>query len=683
MKIVMFESFNRVLSRFTIRQKLWASFIAILLILAVTSATVLISETGIRKSFTGIVEENQPTMLLSMQLSEQINSSAQSMGFFLLSHEDAHRSAYKQGLQEVETTVGRLQAMPSLQADAESSALVEKIAKDVATYRGYQEQMIELSQNEVKNIPGMQYAGANLNPLSQQILQNLGQMLMAEQEEESTPRRKAILTDINNLRYAWANVMNGVRAYMAFRAESSLNEVKLYSESTANLIEKLDTYGDSLTLDQFDSLEQVKGLVDTFMSNMQELIAMHGSEQWRTDAWLVRSEIGPLLRQLKKNLDELVELQQGRVNSSVQSMSSDLSSMHNLTVVMLVFGLVLGLGSAWATCSSITGRLRDAVVAMKDIAEGEGDLTRRLNEKGGDEISQLGNAFNTFVGKMTDLLSVVNGVTSELSAAAAQMSLTAEQTNAGITEQQSETDQVATAINEMVATVQEVANNATAAAASAQEADDEASNGRDVVATTVSSIKSLADEVEQAATVIDQLEADSENIGKVIDVIKGIAEQTNLLALNAAIEAARAGEQGRGFAVVADEVRTLASRTQQSTEEIMEIIGRVQGGARQAVTAMESGRNQASSSVEQAAKAGQSLEAITRAVSSISEMNAQIAHASEQQSNVAQDVDRNIMNISRIGHESMEKSQQTAASSEQQARLAQQLQDLLAQFRLQ
>jgi len=286
------------------------------------------------------------------------------------------------------------------------------------------------------------------------------------------------------------------------------------------------------------------------------------------------------------------------------------------------------------------------------------------------------------VAKIAALLTSVSEVGTDIAGSASQMSMTAERTNKGITEQQSETDQTATAITEMVQTAQEIARNASGAAEAAKAADDEAQNGQSVVRLTVDSIQTLASEVDKASKVIDQLEADSEDIGKVIDVIKGIAEQTNLLALNAAIEAARAGEQGRGFAVVADEVRTLASRTQESTEEIMQIIERVQGGARKAVTAMDTGKSQTEISVEQAVKAGESLSAITQAVSTINDMNTQIAHAAGQQSEVAEEVDKNVVNIARIGNESMENAQQTSDSSSSLWNNASKLESLLSQFKL-
>ncbi len=230
--------------------------------------------------------------------------------------------------------------------------------------------------------------------------------------------------------------------------------------------------------------------------------------------------------------------------------------------------------------------------------------------------------------------------------------------------------------------MQEVARNASSASQAAQEADGEAGNGKQVVSASIDAINALAGEVEKAAEVIDKLETDSENISKVLDVIKGIAEQTNLLALNAAIEAARAGEQGRGFAVVADEVRTLASRTQQSTEEIHEIIERLQADAESAVQVMNTGRGQAQSSVEQAAHAGESLERIAKAVTTISDMNAQIASAAEEQTAVAEEINRNIVGITQAGQESAQGAQQTATSSEELAKLAARLQGLVSQFRV-
>jgi len=682
MKSVISMVLQKALSRFSISQKLWMSYGALLAVIIIISISVLIAEVGIKKNFTSIVDESQPAMLASMSLTDQVNRSAQSMGFYLLSKEEVHKQRYVDEISGLEKNLATLKGMPVLQQDPASAQLLEKISGDVTRYTGYQEKMLELASNDAENIPAMRFSSQNLNSFSQQVLQNISQMILSEEDEEPTAERREILTAINDMRYSWANMLNGVRAYLAFRATVSLDEVKLYDENFAALMDKLAEKEDVLTLDQADSLEQITEFRTQYQDNLSIMIKDHGSNKWRTDAWLIRSEIGPLLESIKNNLNELVALQKKQVTEAVTATSGDLSALGTLTVTLLIAGLILGLVSAVATSAAICGRIKQTVHAMQDIAEGDGDLTNKLDESGRDEIAGLARAFNTFVAKMSVLLKTVSEVGNDIAASSSQMSATAERTNQGIAEQQSETDQTATAITEMVQTAQEIARNAAGAAESAHAADTEAQNGQGVVKSTVDSIQLLANEVDQAAGVIDQLEADSEDIGKVIDVIKGIAEQTNLLALNAAIEAARAGEQGRGFAVVADEVRTLASRTQESTEEIMQIIERVQGGARKAVKAMEIGRSQTVTSVEQAVKAGESLAAITQAVSTINDMNTQIAHAAGQQSEVAEEVDKSVVSIARIGHESMENAQQTSDSSANLASNASQLESLLSQFKL-
>jgi methyl-accepting chemotaxis protein len=233
----------------------------------------------------------------------------------------------------------------------------------------------------------------------------------------------------------------------------------------------------------------------------------------------------------------------------------------------------------------------------------------------------------------------------------------------------------------MAATSQEVARNTAAAANAARQADSETQAGREVVNQAIDAIDHLAQEVVSAADVIHRLEAESGKIGTVLDVIRGIAEQTNLLALNAAIEAARAGEQGRGFAVVADEVRTLATRTQESTQEIQKMIERLQTGAKSAVQVMEQGRSKAQVSVQQAARAGTSLDTIATAVSAISDMNAQIASAAEEQGAVAEEINRNITNISQIANQTASGAEQTATASAELAKLAARLQTHVGRFK--
>lgn len=358
-----------------------------------------------------------------------------------------------------------------------------------------------------------------------------------------------------------------------------------------------------------------------------------------------------------------------------------LSSSRNMALLVAAVALTLGLLLALLVARGIVQPIRRAVEAMRDIAAGDGDLTRRLEANGHNEISDLAIAFNRFAEKVRTLVSDVALSTSQVAASAEEMSSITEQSNRDVGSQRREIEQVATAMHEMTSTVQEVARNAAQAALSAEAADAEAQLGQGVVRNSIQAIEGLADEVENAAAVIQQLESDSQQISSVLNVIRSIAEQTNLLALNAAIEAARAGEQGRGFAVVADEVRTLASRTQQSTGEIQQMIERLQAGSAQAAAVMQQSQAQARASVIQAQQAGTTLSSITQAVAAISDMNAQIASAAEEQSSVADEISQNVVNINSVADRVAESAGQTATASDELARLAGGQQSLVNQFR--
>ena len=329
----------------------------------------------------------------------------------------------------------------------------------------------------------------------------------------------------------------------------------------------------------------------------------------------------------------------------------------------------------------IISRINDMRHTMEAMTEDE-DLSRTVAVHAQDEVGAMGTAFNRMIFKFRSSLEAVAAVTHQLGEVSNRVSNVAEKTQTAVMEQRSETDMVASAMNEMSATVQEVARHANETASASSGADDESRVGVNLATEALDGIEVLIQDIEKAAHVIKQVETDSVSIGMVLNVINGIAEQTNLLALNAAIEAARAGEQGRGFAVVADEVRTLASRTQKSTEEIQRTIEQLQTGVRNAVQAMEGAQVRAQTGSDCVAKTAQSLTVIAGEVNTINGMNTQIATAAEEQSAVAEEINRNITTISTIADTTLADASQTSQISEELVQLAAELNRLVSQFRL-
>ncbi|MGG7092563.1 methyl-accepting chemotaxis protein [Shewanella indica] len=358
--------------------------------------------------------------------------------------------------------------------------------------------------------------------------------------------------------------------------------------------------------------------------------------------------------------------------------SIDSASMQTLLVVLVA--IVVAIAVSIAVVKPLTASLNRINQALNILASG--DLTHKLDDSGEDEFAELSRNCNRLIDSLRGLIRGILDRSNQLAAAAEQTSAVTSQTTIGIQEQKSQVDQVATATTELSSSAQQVSHSADHALSQIKQADEEAQNMRIIAEENRRTIEALADEVAKAGQVINKVHSDSDAIGSILDVIRGIAEQTNLLALNAAIEAARAGEQGRGFAVVADEVRNLASRTQESTQEIQQMIQVLQTGTQEAVAVMEQGRAQANSCVAKTEQANQALEAISESVHQAFDAGTQIANAAQEQNLVSQQVSEKLEHIALISEETASGADQTAQSSHQVAQLAEELQASVGEFKV-
>jgi len=440
------------------------------------------------------------------------------------------------------------------------------------------------------------------------------------------------------------------KAYAAL--PTGAEELAVFRQFEATLSTFLEIQAKVLELSGQDKIEDMRVLINTRMKEATDLMG---------------AQINQLILMNTKSATDAAALSRQEYDSA------------NLGIIgVSVVAVLLTILLAWLLTRSIVNPLSRAVRAAEEIAAG--DLTRPIDVDGKDEAAQLLLALVTMQRNLRQTIELISGSSTQLASAAEELSAVTEESSRGLQQQNNEIEQAATAVNEMTAAVEEVARNAVSTSEASQQSNQTARQGRDRVVDTVKSIQDMTQQLQATSGLVEGLAAQGRDIGKVLDVIRSIAEQTNLLALNAAIEAARAGEAGRGFAVVADEVRALAHRTAQSTTEIEQMVAGIQTRTGDAVQSMSRNTDSTRTTLSLANSAGDALELITEAIAQINERNLVIASASEEQAQVSREVDRNLVNIRDLAAQTAAGANQTSAASHELSRLAVDLKAMVARF---
>lgn len=507
---------------------------------------------------------------------------------------------------------------------------------------------------------------ANMRNESKEVDENWLPSIMALSELNVTVMR----IRANTLRLALAEESQMVQD-TAQRLTQMRSEV---AQRDANYAKRVTTAKERAAYERFkQSFEQYLLL--------QQRVVEHVVRGERAQAvTIINGEINGHADNVTASLNQLLTINSEEAGGAADRASAQYDTAFSWVVATLVFAAAITVTLAWVFTRSVVGPLGTAVSVAERIAGG--DLTGDFLVEGKDEPARLLTSLKAMQANLRSTIQGIADSSNQLASAAEELNAVTEDSTRGLHQQNHEIEQAAAAVNEMTAAVDEVARNAVATSEASQDSNDTAQRGRKQVLQTVESINLLASDVTNTAGEVEHLAGQVRDISKVLEVIRSIAEQTNLLALNAAIEAARAGDAGRGFAVVADEVRALAHRTQQSTGEIEQMIGSVHQGTDKAVHAMQSSNERARITLEMARAAGEALDGITSAISQISERNLVIASASEEQAQVAREVDRNLVNIRDLSLQSSAGANQTSAASQELARLAIDLNGLVARFQV-
>ena len=673
---------EKFLQKLTIKQKMRFGFGVIWTVLAIITIQAAVNLFIVRENVKEVVEVKQPIALQANEMANVLEKSMNALSMYMLTNDPENLKSYAKGIENSEEILAKLNSKISANQSKEDAEVLDRILNDLSQLPTFIEQVKVLQSDRSKKFPAFEFVNREMMPSAVLIQQQIGLMIDSELVDLNS-HRKPILDALLNLQKDWLNVLSGLRGYVAFRNESMAADTENYLNAVERGLEYLATQSQfELTLEEEDGVEKTRAAYERYRENFMALKRIHQGPKWRMDTWLMENKIKPLFNSLETDLEHISESSVTQMQETSQDVVD--STLRNLILLLSlsVFGQLIGMIISRKVTNSVVKPVIRSANAMKDIAYGEGDLTRRLHADGKDELADLARYFNEFISKIQSTLKEVTETVSELEVSSRGLLEVTHETKEGVEQQLEASQRLSRSMITMSEKAKSVEDHSHNTSRATDQAAERVKEGGEVVQGAAQNIRNISDGMEKITQAVMQLNDDSQTISTVINVIREIAEQTNLLALNAAIEAARAGEHGRGFAVVADEVRGLAQRTQESTVQIERVIEKIRKATHETVKVVEVGRETTQAGYDSVMKVERVLSPVVILMDDINKMSSEMLTSAQSQTSLAVEVNEHINQIHGVTQKTVEGAGNTESSSNRLQQLADKLDRLVHQFKI-